>query len=150
MFEKYVSILLIGILYYSFLEYKKHILVKKIIIHMVVISAIQILWTVAQLLPIYLYDTFISNIFYLIAGCLTILLIYKEVAKIGYWLLTSFMIAPILTFLWLQINNEPFEGILFGGMKEGLTLIFAPFINALFQIGIWWFVKFYKWLGQGE
>ncbi|MCJ1991198.1 hypothetical protein GYN14_01665 [Lactococcus piscium] len=59
------------------------------------------------------------------------------------------MIAPILTFLWLQINNEPFEGILFGGMNEGLTLIFAPFINALFQIGIWWFVKFYKWLGQG-
>ena len=62
MFEKYVGIILIGILYYSFLEYKKNILVKKIIIHMVVISAIQILWTVAQLLPIYLYDTFISNI----------------------------------------------------------------------------------------
>ena len=32
MFEKYVGIILIGILYYSFLEYKKNILVKKIII----------------------------------------------------------------------------------------------------------------------
>ncbi len=31
MFEKYVGIILIGILYYSFLEYKKNILVKKLL-----------------------------------------------------------------------------------------------------------------------
>lgn len=144
-----IILVILIFLFYSVNESKKGVPARAIVFQIVIISSLQVIWSVAYMFPIYVYDNFISRLLYLIAGSLSLLVFYKGTGRIGYWLCTNIIISPLLSLLWIEIDNSPFDGFM-GSVGQWVTPFSVVVVNMMSQIGIWLFVKFYKWLGQGE
>lgn len=133
--------------FYVILEYSRLIPMKTIGHQIFCVSIVQVIWIVAYMVSLYLYDNFISRVLYIIAGCFTVLVIYKGTGKLGYWILTNLMLSPMMSFVWMQIDNSPFDGFM-GGPGQAVVPLVIIIINMRFQLSIWLCIKLYKWLFQ--
>lgn len=144
-----IIIMVLGVAYIIVSEAEKCVSVKLIVSHIMIVSTVQVLWSVAYMLYLYLYDKSPSYILYIIAICLTTLVIYKVIGKMVYWLLTNMILSPLISFVWIGIDNSAFDGFM-GGVGQWLTPLIVVIINMVGQLGIWSAIKFYNWESQGK
>ena len=137
---------------YIIVEYEKHIPKTLVVVNITIISIIsilQVIWTVAYMLSLYLYDKSISRLLYMIAGCLTVLVIYKKIGNISYWLISNLMICRLMSFVWIQIDNSPFDGFL-GSVGQWITPFAVLVINIVAQLSIWLLIRVHKWINRNN
>jgi len=144
-----IIIMVLGVAYIIVSDAEKCVSVKLIVSHIMIVSTVQVLWSVAYMLYLYLYDKSPSYILYIIAICLTILVIYKVIGKMVYWLLTNMILSPLISFVCIGIDNSAFDGFM-GGVGQWLTPLIVVIINMVGQLGIWSAIKFYNWESQGK
>lgn len=129
-------------------EYKNNVSMKIIIVNVAVASGVQVIWTFGYMFSLYIYNKTTTYNLFLFIIFFTILIMYKIVRRLSYQLVTGCIITPILSFVWLQIDNSPFRDIPFDGIGEGLTPIFLPIFFVCFQASILMAIKIQSLLAR--
>ena len=130
-------------------EYHRLVPRKSIYFQVIITSVIQCIYTVIYISRLYLD----SNLYIYLALILLIVIfitghvMYKWQIKLSYWLSLNLIISPSLSFALIQLDTSIFDRP-FGGMAEGLTPILSVVYSIIFQVSIWVFVKFQKWLSR--
>ena len=127
---------------YAILEYSRRITVKKIIFNFACVSFIQSIWTISYMLNLYTYiaPPIVPAVLYFILSYIMFLIFNNGRWKIGYWLITNFIIPPVIGYGWIRIDDSPFQRFL-GGVGIFFTPMAIMIVNSGVQLAIWLFVK---------
>ncbi|MDN5409461.1 MAG: hypothetical protein L0F95_03695 [Lactococcus sp.] len=141
-------ILLVSISYLIVNDYRRNIPIHIIVVQISSMSLIQIIWSIVYMIALYPSLHLTTFSFFIINVGLTILTIQKGYYKTSYWILTNFLMSPIVSMIWISIDKSAFEGGVINGLESALTPIALPFFNFICQIIILLCIEFYKWITQ--